>query len=375
MLIAAVCGDAGGAEAVAPVLAALEESESATMHALAYGQARDVWGRRRVIFEAIDEAISARSAADVLRRWSTSLLLTGTSMNSAMLEARFVEAARDLAIPSVAVLDAWVNYKARFATDDNGRPLLPDRIAIMDERARSEMIAAGFDPSRLVVTGQPAFDDLPLRRASFTESDRNRMREKLGVGKDRLLVLFASQPLSAIYGNGDLRTPLFGFDEIGVLRSLVGALERIASRVSRSITLLVRPHPRENFRLLATVTSDQIEIILSSEGEGRDAALAADLVTGMNSALLLEACYMRCVTVSVQPGLLHNDILPTNDSGLSHPVYDAAQLEPTIERFLLDEHARFAAREELRGLSPSGDAARRVVELVHDMLRESEGRS
>lgn len=371
MFIAVVAGDAGGAAAVAPVIAALDAGGLLKPKPLAYRQACNLWARRGLSFETLDEDLLPDAADDLLRSPPVSLLLTGTSANPAMLESRFIEAARRLAIPSVALLDSWVNYRARFAVGGSGRMCLPDRIAVMDESARTEMVAVGFDPSILVVTGQPAFDDLSRWRDLFTSDRKREVRAALGVADRSRLVLFASQPFSALYGDPThLQYP--GFDEHDVLRQLVSALERIAIRSTSSIVLLVRPHPREDARNLAAIASDTIRVVVSDEGDGRDAVLAADLVTGMNSMLLMDACYMQCVTVSLQPGFRHGDVLPTNRLGLSHAVYDAREIEAAIERFLLDDVTRSAMRTRLRTFQPRGDATGRVVGLLHTMLGASE---
>src|SRR5439155_26814133 len=113
-----------------------------------------------------------------------------------MHESRFVEAARTLAIPSIAVLDSWVNYAQRF-------PVRPDCIAVMDEHAKADLIAEGFDARALVVTGQPATDDLCAFSRAFDDDQRRQWRNRLGAERDGLLVLFVSQPFLAMYGARD----------------------------------------------------------------------------------------------------------------------------------------------------------------------------
>jgi len=107
---------------------------------------------------------------------------------------------------------------------------------------------------------------------------------------------------------------------------------------------------------------------VSSEGDPRDAVTSADLVTGMNSVLLMEACYLRCVTASLQPGLRRADVLPTNRTGQSRPIYEPGAIRPVIEELLLDDGARAAAREELEAFAPVPGAARRVADVAYQML-------
>jgi hypothetical protein len=137
---------------------------------------------------------------------------------------------------------------------------------------------------------------------------------------------------------------------------------------NRSIILVLRPHPREDDCWLRTVRSARVRVAVSREGHARDAALAADVVTGMSSALLLEACHLHCLVVSIQPDLRRPDVLPTNRAGLSHPVYRACDTKRILKPLLLEGEAQAAARERLRALTPIGGAASRVVELVYEML-------
>jgi hypothetical protein len=372
LILAAVCGDAGGAAAVAPVIEALQRRKLATVRLLAYRQACDLWVQRGLAFETIPDHFPA-AATEVLRQVAPAVLLTGTSMNPLMHESRFIEAARDLGIPSIAVLDSWVNYSERFRLPEGHRRTLPDRIAIMDERAMREMIAEGFDPAIIVVTGQPAFDDLTAYRVAFSAERRRQVRARFGVGDGDLMALFVSQPFSVLYGTS-ADSAYLGFDEHSVLRLLTRSLEHVAMVQTRSITLVVRLHPREDDGSHGVLISDHVRIVTSSGGDGREEALGADLVTGMNSALLIEACYLQCVTMSLQPGLRRPDILPTNQLGVSRAVYEAEEMTAAVEQFLIDGPTRANVRNRLQTFAPLGDATARIIGLINE-LTESRRRS
>ena len=107
-------------------------------------------------------------------------LLTATSANGIDLEKLFLGAARRLGVPALAVLDFWSNYRQRFSDQRDNLIYLPDRIAVMDEHARTEMIAEGFAPELLSVTGQPAFDALEPAQQRFTPDARAAVRAQLG---------------------------------------------------------------------------------------------------------------------------------------------------------------------------------------------------
>ena len=359
--VVVVCGDAGGARAMAPVLELLEGEARVPLRVFASRAAPLVWSARNVPFEEIADSEGPLRLDGVLAG-EPALLMTGTSYPPG-LELRLTARARERGIASAVLLDFWSNYADRFRMP-SGETVLPDRILVMDKGARDEMVVAGFDAGRLLVTGQPALGELAAWRARFPagRGEHIRSAEKAG---DRLLVLFVSQPLSQIYGPG--RLPELGYDEHGVLRILAESLLRLARRTGRGIALVVKPHPRDGLASLPVADERLVRISVSEQFDARDLAMAADLVVGMNSELLVESCALGCVTLSLQPGLRQPDVLPTNRLGLSRPVYDVADVDDALEPLLFDEGARESMRSRLSAFRPDPGAARRVADVVYEM--------
>jgi len=366
--ILALCGDPGGASAVAPVIRALRAQGRVTVQALAYRQAGTLWAERNVTFEELDERIGQAGVVNLLCNPKAALLLTGASLNAAELEKRFIAAACENRVASLTLLDFWSNYARRFSDRDGRLVYVPDRIALMDEQAYGEMVTEGFDAGRLVITGQPAFDDLAQWRSRFTPLRRQEIRRALRVEPRALLVLFVSQPLSVLYGMDALWPDDLGFTEQMVLGAVVRALDQIVREKGQDIVLAVRPHPREEADWLERIHSQAIRIVVSREERSRDLAMAADLVVGMNTGLLVEACYLGCVALSVQPGLRLPDALPTNRSGHSRAVYRQEEIKPVLEEMLLDKETRMAAQARLLDLQLDNGATQRVVKLVYQMI-------
>ena len=99
--------------AVAPVLEALRAEGIVTVNALGYNQACQRWSQRGLAFEEIDSNLGETDIDCWLQKSGTVLLLAGTSFNDIGLEKRFTIRARELGIPSVALLDFWSNYAGR----------------------------------------------------------------------------------------------------------------------------------------------------------------------------------------------------------------------------------------------------------------------
>ncbi len=370
-VIVSICGDPGGSRAIAPVVAELQRTGGYRLCSFAYGQAPLIWSHGNVPLQELDESTTTNGAKSILKELNAKLLLTATSLNGVDLEKRFIRAARKLFIPSLVVLDFWSNYVPRFSNESGHLTYLPDRIAVMDEWALSEMVSAGFPQDLLMITGQPALDNLESVRKQFSPERRASIRARLGISGDGTMVLFASQPLARVLGDS-LAHPLFpGFTEKSVLAMLIHALERIAKRKETKIDLVVRPHPRENKMNLQSWKPERIRLILDDEIDGREIALASDIVTGMTTMLLVEASFLGCIVVSLQPGLTSTDIVPTNRTGLSRAVYNEQEIEPAMESLLFDEEARqHALRKNLTAHLPE-DATQRVVKICNMMLTEN----
>jgi hypothetical protein len=362
--VVVICGDPGGASAMAPVLERLQAGDRVTTRALAYREARSVWGRRGLAFEEIPEGTSEDDASRLLTESRAAVLVAGTSVNSVDLEKKFVKAARRLGTPSLALLDFWSNYADRFGGVDGPISCVPDFIAVMDEWARAEMVELGFDAARLVVTGQPAFDALPAVRAQFTNAARKRIRRDLGVAPDGLLVAFASQPLSELYGSTSASPGYLGFTESDVLDALIGSLQSVSQRGVR-VVLAVLPHPRQDPRAFEGLSSGAVATVVSRESSPFEVAMSSDLVVGMSSVLLVEACYLGCPCLSLQPGLRRPDSLPTNRMGVSKAVYDSRDIHSEVADLLLDPGGRRSLLERVAAFQVEIGAADRVVDLVY----------
>jgi hypothetical protein len=370
-LILAVGGDPGPAAALEPVLIELVNQGWSRLEALTYRQAGKLWGGKGLDCTALDENLDVDTARRLLQENAAALLLTSTSFNEVMLEAVFLKAAQELGMPSLCVLDFPSYYQARFTDADGRRVSLPTLIAVGDEMTRTEMIAEDFPADGLVVTGMPAFDRLARFKLAFSHERRTRVRRKLGVGPLDKLVLFVSQPLRDFYRIRPGQLGELGFDEIQVLTLLVEALDTLVAESHPSLRLIIRPHPRENRALLESIHAKHFHLAVDDSTTSEEAICAADLVVGMNSVMLMEACYLSAITMSVQPGLAQTEFLPTNRTGVSNPVYDQTRILPTLRHLLLDDRARTGALARLEGLATDGRAAERVAALAGGLLGRS----
>ena len=370
-VIATVCGDPGGANALVPVLHLLETEPGVCLKNFSYNQGTIALNLSGFSCAALPEKADKEVAIDYLVGAKANALLAATSCNSTNWERSFFAAAKDLSLPSIAVLDSWSSYRERFADSTESDFHMPGRLAVMDDRARAEAVGAGLPESHIVITGQPAFDALVNCRRLFDVAARSQQRVSLSVNGDELMILFVSQPLREMSSAHGLVGQ--GFDEFQVVREVLGSLEGIAQDVGCKIAFVIRLHPRERPDRYDWLASQHVRILISVGGNSRDVAMSADLVVGMNSVLLLEACHLGCIVVSVQPGLIGDDSLPTNKIGASHAVYKADLIRKSLEECLLNSVTRKSMLSRGASLHSDDGAARRVATLTLDDLAMSDG--
>lgn len=256
---------------------------------------------------ALNTEMTHEDISFVLDRIRPSVLVTGTSVpNSAggHLEGLFRREAKKRKIPSVAILDHWCHYRERFREGED--LVLPDKICVMDERARMEMLEAGFPADAVSVTGQPAFDALFRDVFPRRETWRLKGRNELGLEDGRIAIGFLSEPITGDYG------AVRGYTEFDVLENL---LDLCASSHGRE--LLIKLHPREpadkyepllkkySFRARVLAGSFDIQTFLVS----------MDGLIGMTSVALLQAALLGQPALSFQPGPPDNPL-----SKAVHPV-------------------------------------------------------
>lgn len=367
-----VCGDPGGANAVVPVINRLNLDKKRDILVFAYRQAIDIMEKNTILFSALDEKVTRSDILEIFKRNKPAIIVTGTSFNTIDLEKKFISVARKQKIPCLAILDFWTNYSLRFSDDQGNLECLPDKIAIMDTIAYTEMIAEGFQPDSLIITGQPAFDALRECKGIFNNESRKKTRQKFQIHDKELLVVFVSQPLSIIYGDDESDPRFLGYTEKSVIKILVAALDTISLDCKKEIVLIIRPHPREKPDDYEKIGSDKVRILVSSEGNPREIVTASDLVVGMNTELLVEACYLGCMVVSLQPGLRYKDVLPTNNEGYSVPVYTKEKTIDTIRMLLMDPDIRSEMKNKLEHFKPDGHSTDRVVNIIYQMIETRE---
>lgn len=345
--------DPGGANIIAPLVPVLE---ARAYEVLLFG--KDFALARYAFFgltaRDIRETVPAtnrESIREFLAALSLDLIITGTSEDD-LTEKLIWSTAHELGIRTVAILDQWMNYGLRFSEYTGHSPqydrlgevaYLPDHILVMDEYARRKMVEAGVDAEKVIVTGHPYFDHLLDIRDHISSAQVAHCRRHFGCDAADILVLFASEPISEVNGEGDTSSHYWGYTERTVFASVLRALEQFRADAAVSLRLVVRPHPKEAITNLYDLIGD---------GSGRRSWVrvdrkydpyvlmkAARLVIGMSSMFLIETVILGGRILSVQIGLARDNPFILHTMGLDQSVLREADLMPELTmRLCRDGH-------------------------------------
>jgi hypothetical protein len=220
-----------------------------------------------------------------------------------------------------------------------------------------------------MITGSPHLEGV-ARFLSESRTSRDRWRRDRGFDPEERLILFVSEPFDASDRDADGR-PRLGYDQASTLEAVLRAAGEVAAADGVRVGVVARPHPRESGTALADVAgrwrSERVRVRVSGEGDAREWVVAADVVTGMTSVVLLEAALARRPALSVQIGLResgHPDPNLANALGLTRLVLDSRAL---VEALREAASGRAVPTDEarLRQLAGPGCAAR-VAEVVSE---------
>ncbi len=317
--------DPGGANALLPAI------EEATRRGLSYALCPD--GPGAACWMGVDaEVIERRNVSTT----SFDALITGTSLHS--------DFERDLwhstDAPSAAVIDAWTTFRARFEHGTDNAIVQPDRICVIDEFCRGELLAEDWCTSEVIVVGQSHIARRAARIAARRADDRSSAAPR---------IVFVSEPVT----EDESRTGARGYNPQAIFDALVASLP-----TGHRFDITVRTHPREDLSAWA-----QTAVKIDSDGDIEELLVGADHVAGMASMALLEAVEAGIPTLSLEPGRIKS----SNPGVDAHPgIFRAHRLDdvaPAVRDWLAA--AALSAEPNLNGDTQS------ILEVALDLARLS----
>ncbi|MBU4348542.1 hypothetical protein KJ671_03535 [Patescibacteria group bacterium] len=294
--------DAGGGNAILPVVKNLLADKKCKLLCLIGGPSKEIFKKEKIKFIDAD-LLNDKDLHSVVNNFKPDFFISGTSLGP-RFDKKILFTVRGLGAKSIYILDYWAHYWERFSGDKKDFVYLPDLICIMDENAKKEMIAEGFNSKMIKVTGNPHFDYF-------------QKNIKKGI-EDKLTVLFISQPL---------KKSEFGYDEFGVLNDLLEVLDDLMA----DFKVIIRLHPKEDSGKFDKYLNKSRNIKIESKFPIEKNISRAGLVIGMNSMVLFQAAIAGKKVISYQPNLKTKDFLISNKFGLSKLVTKKADLKKILK--------------------------------------------
>jgi hypothetical protein len=359
--------DPGAVNFVGPVAAQLGPAGASVLSA---GSATALLRNYGVESNAVE---GTRHALALWQEANASCLVVGTSENPDSAAFALVQAARAHGCHTVGLVDFAANSAHRFRgrTTD---PLAyaPDWLLVPDDWTAQEYRALGFPQERLRVVGHPQYDAALRAKAELDRTGKALLKQRLlPAAGERPVVVFVSEVStgldpaqyrrSAEYtlvgrGDADERTEV-------VLQEVLDAFAALELPTSGRPYLVLRRHPKEDDTHLQQYLP-RFDLV-SCGGSPLEVVYVADLVIGMSSLLLMEACLLGVPVLSVLPRPGERDWLPVTRSGVIPCVTDRAALCAELDALM----ARLQ-REPVVPEVPSqaSDAVSHIVSFLRNEL-------
>ncbi len=360
----------GSANSILPVIKQLKRENRVHVVPICHEFSEKIFRKEKVDYRTISDYglpdVSRNSMEKLLEEESPELIFTGITSqneeNKSVIDQQIILAGRKKKIPTLTFLDWWESMD-KFDDNYTNEPkkFMPNKIAIIDKYAKENLLKEGFDGKKLIITGNPSFDKLIAMKEEFTDQNRQKVREDLGIGLDAYIFLFASQPIEGTLGYK------YGFTEKESLHGFLFSLEELENK--KEFSVLVKVHPRENQLDIEERTKGfDFPIKVDKEYNTLQTVLASDSVVSPFSTVLIESSYLDRPSISFQPGLIGEDTLITNSLDVTVPVYKEKDLLPVLDKVMHDNNYQAELAKKRKDFKTDGKATERVTNLIYDML-------
>lgn len=279
--------DPGGGLAVSSLIGRLKAERKIIMSIYSGKLSEKFLEEMEIDFNRIDSNITSEIAENIISKVDPDILVTATGGGNAEQELRNI--AYEKEIPSVVILDFWKDYSRRWLYATYPLEKMKDKVCVMDELTKKEMMEENFPEDKLIITGHPYLDKL------FNHSYYKGMESKYLNN-----YLFLSQPLEII-----------GLKNYKVhpLKVLLNVLTKLAEEKKEKISLNIKFHPSEKHTseindLVSEYFSENLEINFTNENRTLKNLLEeSNEVIGYSSIALFEARAMdkRVISLNVAP--------------------------------------------------------------------------
>ena len=382
MIVLAAAQEVGAANALVPVIGELGRRGGTRVVTLACGRASKVFAAagiepRELETPAELSCQSYETVTPILEATEPDVLLLGSGRGPT-IDKVMLRATRGTGIPSLTVLDMWSNYRARFSHPVPDDMCLPTKVAVMDRLAFDEAVEVGLPESALAITGQPHLEALAKTYRSPAAIVRAAALRSRWLGAEAArgrtrLVLFMSEAVARDFGPDSPYYP--GYTEIDALEGVIEAVASIEEHTGLNVVVVAKLHPEESpetFHMGPIATKRGVNVV--TDEAAPVCVLAADLVVGMTSMVLLEALIAGKPTISFQPGAGAEDAFVGTRMGVVPTASSSGELASVLQSSLqgADVSGGQGETSRLPAFVQEGSAAR-VADLLFELVDAGPG--
>lgn len=246
------------------------------------------------------------NACEEVSDYNPDKIFTATSYTSD-IEREFLVCAKERNIPCIAYIDHWTSIGDRLMLR-NKSCVYPDKVWVLDERAKQIALKDGLWEKRLHISGNPYHAWLKQWSPATTKED---FFSSIGItDPGTKLLLYVPDPFSNING-----IEKYGFDEITATRDLC-ELKQNRPELFGQWNILVKPHPNQNMEALQEIVRNRKKFIFADQAVDTNTCIYySDLVLGYHSSALVEAKILNKPIVRYIPSNKGNDPLKEENVG------------------------------------------------------------
>jgi len=331
--------DPGGTNVIAPVIVFFKKNERYRL---------SVWGQDFALkhfpkfglkvnnFNTIKQPTELKKITFLLETEKPNLILTATSTEQ--IEKKIWECAKKLKIPSIAILDQWMNLELRFSKynlkdlskhhQKSDLKFVPNYIFVADSLTKRRLVKIGISGTKVCVTGNPYFEHLSKKKVAKNLTLNNYKH-----------IVFVSEPFQETYGNNNP----WGYDEISIFAHLLRSLAKIRVKNQR-VLVTIKFHPKCNTKkydtLIESFQSSNIMIEKNKSIHYWNLLSSANVICGMSSMLLIESSLKNLPILSIQIGLKKDNPFYLTQIGVHESILDIYSLDNKIQDILSDSYVQ-----------------------------------
>jgi len=348
--LTALCTDMGAANSVIPVLQALKGTYALTVLVDGAGKAIDSFKKTYISFTTIGKDTQLSLDCDILLTGTTPPQYKDGKLVHYGREAEAWRLAREKRVQSITLLDKYNHseHRGRFTLQPEGTTLqFPDFILAPNaysvrETQKDFHAMPGYDKTRLELTGNPAFDDIPGRK----QQAHRHYAQKI------VPVFMSSQNFMKQSGMDNHKL-----------------LDIVCDAARGKAHLVVKAHPKDEKEIGAyqskleqykcgkingTLNSEELALSLGHE----------EFCVGTSGTLIEYATLGDVLALSLKPGWKGEDDVITNIMGVTPFSYTEGEAASLVQRALDEPSFRDEWKQNRVDYRTDGRATERVVELI-----------